>query len=101
MVCLGNICRSPMAQGLMEHKIKLYGLPWQVDSAGTSSFHAGERPDERAIACMKKYGIDISNQSARPFQIKDFESFNLIYCMDKSNYRHVLNLAKNENHKKK
>lgn len=98
MVCLGNICRSPMAHGLMEEKIGNHQLNWQVDSAGTSSFHQGEAPDTRAIACMEKHGIDISAQQSRPFRKNDFEDFDLIFCMDKINLRNVLLLAQHKEH---
>lgn len=96
MVCLGNICRSPMAHGLLEDKVKMQGLNWKVDSAGTSSYHAGEPPDTRAIQCMKKIGIDIEHYRSRPFTVEDFDNFDLIFCMDKSNLRNVLALAKNK-----
>lgn len=95
MVCLGNICRSPMAHGLLEYKIKKEGLNWKVDSAGTSAYHQGEPPDSRAISCMKLHGISIQHQQSRPFTVEDFERFDLIFCMDKSNLRNVLALAIN------
>lgn len=96
MVCLGNICRSPMAHGLLEEKTKRLGLDWVVDSAGISTFHNGEAPDRRAIACMKKHGISIENQKSRVFLKKDFENFDLIFCMDKVNLRDVLSYAAND-----
>ena len=101
MVCLGNICRSPLAEGIMKNKIEKLGLPWQVDSAGTGNYHQGELPDKRSIAVAKKYGIDLTYQRARQFQIDDFSNFNLILVMDKSNYRNILQLAENENQSKK
>lgn len=82
MVCLGNICRSPMAQGIMEHEIKKLGLNWYVDSAGTNGFHNGESPDPRAILLMKKHGIDISRQISRKITIQDWNKFDKIYCLD-------------------
>jgi len=96
MVCMGNICRSPMAHGLLQHKIEQLGLNWQVDSAGTSSYHKGELPDSRAISCMKKHGIDITFQHSRPVAKDDFAAFDVIYCMDKNNYWDVRALAENE-----
>jgi len=96
MVCLGNICRSPMAHGLLQHKVNQLKLNWKVDSAGTSDWHQGQLPDKRAIDCMMKHGIDITYQRSRPFITDDFEDFDLIYVMDKNNYRHVTSMAKNE-----
>ena len=101
MVCLGNICRSPLAEGVMKNKIETLGLPWQVDSAGTGNYHAGELPDRRSIAVAKKYGIDITYQRARQFQMEDYHKFDLILVMDKSNYQNVIHLAQNESDKKK
>ncbi len=101
MVCLGNICRSPLAEGIMKNKIEKLGLPWKVDSAGTGNYHQGELPDKRSIAVAKKYGIDLTYQRARQFQIEDFSNFDLILVMDKSNYRNILQLAENENQNKK
>ena len=88
MVCLGNICRSPLAQGLLESKVnesKVY-----TDSAGTAAYHVGNSPDERSIEVAKKHGIYINNQRARKFVIEDFEKFSIIYAMDESNYQNIL-----------
>ncbi len=101
MVCLGNICRSPIAEGILKSKIEKRGLPWTVDSAGTSSWHSGEQPDERAIAIAKKYGVDITYQRARQFSPYDFEKFDRIYAMDAGNYRDVLMLALSDEEKQK
>jgi protein-tyrosine phosphatase len=90
MVCLGNICRSPLAQGILESKVAELGLAWEVDSAGTSSWHIGEGPDKRSVATAKNHGIDISNQKARQFTIEDFSSFDLILAMDSSNYQDII-----------
>lgn len=90
-----------MAHGLLEEKIKQKRLAWEVDSAGTSAFHKGEAPDLRARNCMLKHNIDISSQKSRPFLEKDFEEFDLIFCMDKMNLRNVLSYAKNEVDKQK
>ncbi len=95
-VCLGNICRSPMAHGLLHHKVQQLGLKWSVDSAGTSDWHRGELPDARAIACMKRHGIDITYQHSRPIIRDDFKEFDLIYVMDKANLRDVLDMANSE-----
>lgn len=101
MVCLGNICRSPMAHGLLQHKVEQRKLGWEVDSAGTSGWHRGEQPDKRAIACMKRHGINISNQSSRPFIHDDFKAFDLIYVMDKANLHDVLEMAGTEEEQNK
>ena len=101
MVCLGNICRSPLAEGILQHKINNLSLGWEVDSAGTSSFHAGEKPDIRSIQVAIKNGIDISNQRSRPFRGWDFETFDWIYVMDSSNYRDVIAMAQSEKEKEK
>ena len=93
MVCLGNICRSPMAEGLMRSKIEKYGLDAVVDSAGFEKFHTGDSPDYRAVKAMKLHGIDISDQVARPFRSPDFEIFDYIYVMDHNNYADVRSAA--------
>ena len=94
MVCLGNICRSPLAEGIL--KSKLGGTTIQVDSAGTAGYHIGKKPDNRSISIAKKYGIDISQQQCRQFTAKDFEKFDLIYGMDNSNYQNIVALATNK-----
>ncbi len=101
MVCLGNICRSPMAEGILRDHIEKAGLKVIVDSAGTSGYHSGEAPDFRAVRTLKKKGIDISGLSARLFTVTDFDDFDYIYVMDTSNLINVLNLARNEDDKKK
>lgn len=95
MVCLGNICRSPMAEGIMQAKIEKYKLESTVDSAGFEPFHTGDLPDYRAIKAMNHHGIDISGQRSRLFQKSDFDTFDRIYVMDKSNYNNVSSMAKN------
>jgi protein-tyrosine phosphatase len=90
MVCLGNICRSPLAQGILEHKAMERGLTWEVDSAGTGGWHAGQQPDSRSIDIARQRGLDITRQCARKFRSTDIDDFDLIYCMDSSNYRDVL-----------
>jgi protein-tyrosine phosphatase len=97
MVCLGNICRSPLAEAIMREKLKQFNLPIAVDSAGTSNYHIGENPDSRSIANAAKNGIDISQLKARQFSVHDFDQFDLIYVMDESNYNNVTALARDEN----
>jgi protein-tyrosine phosphatase len=96
MVCLGNICRSPMAEGVLWNIAQKRKLRLEVDSAGTANYHIGESPDHRAIRCMKEYGIDISRLRGRQFNKHDFESFDHILVMDQSNLRNVLALAEND-----
>ncbi|MDO5970209.1 low molecular weight protein-tyrosine-phosphatase [Flavivirga aquimarina] len=94
MVCLGNICRSPLAEGIL--KSKLSSDLFKVDSAGTASYHIGSSPDKRSIEVARKYGLDISNLKGRQFKTSDFDAFDLIYVMDESNYRNVISLARND-----
>ncbi len=101
MVCLGNICRSPMADGILREKLKSKGINAFIDSAGTGAYHIGEHPDQRAVKTAKKYGIDISQLCARQFSVKDFDTFDLIYVMDSSNFDDVLSLARNKNDEEK
>jgi protein-tyrosine phosphatase len=101
MVCLGNICRSPMAEGIMRKKIEERGLPYTVDSAGTANYHVGENPDGRAVQKMKSYKTDISKLCGRQFTKKDFDAFDLILAMDDSNYRNIHKLARSEEDKNK
>ena len=96
MVCLGNICRSPLAHGVLEHMVKERGLDWEIDSAGTGDWHVGEAPDKRSIAIAKKYGVDISNQCCRVFRVADFDNYDRIYVMDKNNLLDVLSLARSD-----
>ncbi len=96
VVCLGNICRSPLAEGLIQREINQRGLDWQVDSAGTSAWHSGEHPDSRSIEVANKHGVDISRQRARQIKQKDFSKFDLILTMDESNRQNVLSLAQSE-----
>lgn len=96
MVCLGNICRSPMAEGILRTLVAERGLDWTVDSAGTSRWHLGEPPDRRAIQTCKAHGIDITGQRARQFTERDFDTFDLILTMDESNYRDVMARAQSD-----
>lgn len=99
MVCLGNICRSPLAEGLMKSKIDVSKI--FVDSAGTGGWHKGEAPDQRSIAIAKQHGLDISQQRARKFCKEDFKKFDYIFAMDRSNYRDICSLASDDQEKKK
>ena len=94
MVCLGNICRSPLAEGILRSKLPENNFI--IDSVGTANYHIGNTPDKRSIAVAKKYGIDISNLKGRQFSINDYDDFDLIYVMDESNYTNVVKLARNE-----
>jgi len=96
MVCLGNICRSPLAQGILEEKAKLHNIDIEVDSAGTGSWHVGSPPDKRSISTALNHNIDISNQKARKFNTRDFNTFDRIYVMDSNNLRDILRLASSE-----
>lgn len=98
MVCLGNICRSPLAEGIMKSKLP---ESFEVDSAGTINMHEGSRPDKRSIEVASKNGLNISSQKSRPIKPYDLEYYDKIFCMDKNNLRDVLSLAKNEEQKEK
>lgn len=93
MVCLGNICRSPMAEGIMRDKVRQLELPWETDSAGTGDYHVGEAPDKRARSAMQRMGSDISDLRARQFTAGDFDAFDLILAMDASNLANMHRLA--------
>lgn len=99
MVCLGNICRSPLAEGIM--RSKLSSTHFFIDSAGTSGFHSGNAPDPRSIEVAQKNGLDISQQKSRPFRAYDLEEFDVIFVMDKSNYRDVIRYVQNEDERQK
>lgn len=100
-VCLGNICRSPLADGMMRHKVNQEQLPLVIDSAGTANHHRGEQPDPRMQKVARARGIELSALRARQFVQADFDAFDLIYAMDKSNYSDILRLARNEQDKQK
>lgn len=99
MVCLGNICRSPLAEGILASKLPKN--KFKIDSAGTGPWHIGNSPDERSIAVAKKNKIDISKQKGRQFNIADFDYFDYIFVMDNTNYKDVINLAKSTSEKEK
>ncbi len=84
-VCLGNICRSPLADGALRHRVQKFDLGWTVDSAGTGGWHSGDPPDPRAIAVAKANGVDIARLRARQVQPDDFARFDLILAMDHDN----------------
>lgn len=92
MVCLGNICRSPLAHGILESKLPKSSF--FVDSAGTAAYHVGNKPDPRSIDVANKYGITIHQQRARQFVASDFDTFDYIFAMDASNYNNIISLAK-------
>jgi protein-tyrosine phosphatase len=95
IVCLGNICRSPMAEGVLRHKLEAAG--WadrvEVDSAGTGSWHVGQPPDARAIRICRENGIAIEGLRGRQVAARDFEDFDLILCADRGNLRHLHAIA--------
>lgn len=90
MICLGNICRSPLAEGILQKKIDERHLPWKVDSAGTSGWHNGNPPDPRSIEIARKYGIDITHQKSRKIRSTDIDEFDKIYVMDEQNLNDTL-----------
>jgi protein-tyrosine phosphatase len=96
MVCLGNICRSPLAEGVLRHKIEQHKLVAHVESCGTGDYHVGDAADSRSVAVAQKNNIDISRHVGRQFAISDFDDFDLIYTMDSHNHRNILSLARDE-----
>ncbi|WP_119078533.1 low molecular weight protein-tyrosine-phosphatase [Chitinophaga alhagiae] len=96
MVCLGNICRSPLAEGILRHLAAQQQLAWEIDSAGTGNWHVGHPPDRRSIQVARLHGIDISGLRGRQFQPEDFDAFDQIYVMDLDNYRDVLRKARRQ-----
>lgn len=101
MVCLGNICRSPMAEGILRRRAQQAGLTITTDSAGTSSNHVGQAPDHRATQTMRAYGIDITDLRARQFTASDLDHFDRIFAMDSSNLEDIRELAVNDQQLKK
>ncbi|MFT4679260.1 MAG: protein-tyrosine phosphatase [Flavobacteriales bacterium] len=96
MVCLGNICRSPMAEGVLRHLAESRNLSIDLDSCGTAGYHIGSGPDYRAIGTMEKHGIDIEDLRARQFHLTDFSEFDLILTMDSNNYDDVVALTNSD-----
>jgi len=101
MLCLGNICRSPVAEGVLRKKVTDLNLDWTIDSAGTSAYHAGEAPDPRSQEVALAHGIDISQQRSRALKPKDFAIFDLILAMDSQNYQDARKMAQGEEQKAK
>lgn len=101
MVCLGNICRSPIADGLLRRKVKENNLNIFVDSAGTAAYHIGKTPDKRMCDTARQNGTNIDNFSARQFSTQDFDDFDIIYAMDESNRQNIVSLARNNFDRKK
>ncbi len=98
MVCLGNICRSPLAEGILKNKLS---SDFKVESAGTIDLHQGEQPDHRAIEVGKNHNIDISDQRSRPVTDQDFDEFDLILCMDQTVFQDVTRMAKTDSQRRK
>jgi protein-tyrosine phosphatase len=96
MICLGNICRSPLAEGIMQHLSDEQGLGWEIDSAGTGGWHVGEGPDRRSVRTARNHGIDISRQVCRVIRESDFKDFDHIFVMDRYNLQDVLAMAPDE-----
>lgn len=96
MVCLGNICRSPLAEGILQHKALKAGLNWKVDSAGTNGYHTGEPPHYLSIKVASQNGIDISTQRSRKFTAADFEQYDKIYAMAEDVLDDMKIIAKNK-----
>lgn len=96
MVCLGNICRSPLAEGILSSKINKLNIQATVHSAGTSNYHVGEAADPRTIDIARKYNINLSNHTGRQFTVNDFDTYDKIFTMDASNHKAVLRLARND-----
>lgn len=101
MVCLGNICRSPLAEGIMRQLADEQHLGWEIASAGTGDWHVNQPADKRSIAVAKHFGYDISRQRARHFKPHFFEAFDVILVMDQKNLRDVLRLTEADEHHKK
>lgn len=99
MVCLGNICRSPLAEGILREKAVKENIEIFIDSAGTSNIHIGQHPDKRTVSNALEHGVDISNLLGRQFKQSDFDDFDQIFVMDSSNFSNVISLARNEKDK--
>jgi protein-tyrosine phosphatase len=98
LVCLGNICRSPMAEGVLRHRAKERGITIETDSAGTGDYHVGEAPDRRAQAAMHRQGIDIGDLRARQFVAEDMAHFDLVLAMDGDNFRNIERITAKSEH---
>ncbi len=93
MVCLGNICRSPMAEGILRNKVQSLGFDWEIDSAGTGAYHTGAAPHIFAQKVAGLHGIDLSGLRARKFRKEDMLYFDRIYVMDSENFQDVKNIS--------
>ena len=101
MVCLGNICRSPLAEGILKKKLSDKNITAEIDSVGLEPYHIGQPPDERTIRVAKERGIDVSDHVMRLFSKSDFDNYDQIYVMDQANLQEVLGHARNDEDKKK
>ena len=101
MICLGNICRSPLAHGIMQNLVDKRGLDWEIDSAGTNSWHNGEPPHQHSIAVAAEHGIDISAQRSRLLRHSDLTAFDHLLCMDVQNYIDTIRLATTDKEREK
>jgi protein-tyrosine phosphatase len=100
-VCLGNICRSPLAEGILRKKFEENGIDGTIHSAGFEPYHEGQHPDPRSVSTAKKHGIDISEKVARLFSEDDFDNYDMIYVMDSMNYADVMRVARNDKDREK
>ena len=100
-VCLGNICRSPLAEGILRKKLNAQHIAGTIHSAGFEPYHEGQHPDPRSISTARKHDIDISNKLARLFSVNDFDIYDRIFVMDGLNYSDVMGVARNEEDRKK
>jgi len=100
MICLGNICRSPLAHGIMQNLIEEQKLDWTVDSCGTSGFHNGELPDSRSVEVAQRHGINILTQKSRKLVASDLDDFDLLIAMDSSNFQNIKKMASPEHYSK-
>lgn len=100
-VCLGNICRSPLAEGILKKKFKKLNIKGVIHSAGFEPYHEGQHPDPRSVSTARKHDIDITNKVARLFNVEDFDNYDKIYVMDAMNYADVMRVARNDKDKSK
>ena len=101
MVCLGNICRSPLAEGILQDKIEKRGLDWEVASSGTAGYHVGELPDSRSMEISRKHGVDISHQRSQKFHPSFLDDYDFILAMDIANYEDILSLCATDKQRQK